>query len=219
MVTQKQIVRRIIEVAYKSQCGHIGSALSIVPLLERYYKHSKREGDILILSKGHGVLALYAFMEAYGELENWHLDRYLDNGTELFGLADPRVRGISTATGSLGHGICIAAGLALAFKKQKKLNKVYCIVGDGEAQEGSYHEAIHFSVAQELHTNLEIWIDNNGFQAMGKTDDISKYYQENPFVFSFKTKKGNGISFMENNNEWHYRRLDEFNYKRALLEC
>jgi transketolase len=170
----------VLNMAYHGATVHVGCAFSIVELLAVLYRSHLRvdpanpeapERDYLVLSKGHGVMAQYACLHELGWLSKDDLARYFQNGTRLKGLADAHVPGIEASTGSLGHGMSVAAGLALAAQLNKTDQKVYVIVGDGELNEGPIWEAALFASHFKL-DNLVVIVDKNGFQAMGSTDEV-----------------------------------------------
>jgi transketolase len=178
---QPQTLRRhIIEMAFAGQTVHSPCALSIVELLAAIYggwlRYDPRDPkaasrDRLVLSKGHGVMALYACFREIGWMSAEDLRRYNQAGTLFHGLAECHVPGIETSTGSLGHGLPVATGMALGLKRLGQGGKVACIVGDGEFNEGPNFEAMLFAAHQGL-DNLTLIIDANQFQAMGRTEDV-----------------------------------------------
>lgn len=255
-------IRRIIlDMAYAGSTVHIGCAFSIVELLAVLYRNHLRLDrdnpaaagrDYLVLSKGHGVMAQYACLQELGWLRDDELKQYFQNGTRLKGLADAHVPGVEATTGSLGHGLSVAVGLALGAKLKQSDQLCYALVGDGELNEGSIWEAGMFAAHFKL-DNLVVIVDQNGFQAMGSTDEVmglgniaAKFeafgfdsltidghdehaidgaYQEmkmltngKPKVIVARTVKGKGVSFMENDNIWHYTRLTTETHTRAVSE-
>jgi transketolase len=178
----KHLRRRIFETAVSGGAGHIASAFSIVEILAALYfenvlkydasNPSWSERDRFVLSKGHGTLALYVVLCEAGFFSRDVLDSYLKRGSVLGGEADPlRVPGVEALTGSLGHGLPDAAGMALAFKIRNEDNHVFVLVGDGEAEEGSIWEAAMFIAAQGL-SNVTVIFDQNRVQKMGDTESI-----------------------------------------------
>jgi transketolase len=171
----------ILEMAYCGSTVHIGCALSIVDLLAVLYRnHLRYPGndpravgrDYLVLSKGHGVMAQYACMHELGWLDHeTHIKGYFKDGSELKGLSDSRVKGLEVTSGSLGHGFSIAVGIALGLKRLGAEQKVYVIVGDGEINEGPVWEGMLVAAHHRL-DNLMLIVDANGFQAMGRTDEV-----------------------------------------------
>jgi transketolase len=174
------IRKAILDMAYSGATVHIGCAFSIVELLAVLYrKHllldrsnpTSPTRDYIVLSKGHGVMAQYACLHELGWLTDDDMGQYFKNGTRLKGLADAHIPGVEATTGSLGHGLSVAAGLALAVKLNKTSQTCYVLVGDGELNEGPIWEAALFAAHFKL-DNLVVIVDKNGFQAMGTTDEV-----------------------------------------------
>lgn len=172
--------RTVLEMAYVGSTVHIACAFSIIELLTVLYRYHLRypgndpraEGrDYLVLSKGHGVMAQYACMHELGWLEDSDIQSYFKDGTVLKGLSDSRVVGLEVTSGSLGHGFSVGVGIALGLKRKGVDQRVYAIVGDGELNEGPIWEGSLVAAHRRLN-NLMIIVDKNGFQAMGKTDDV-----------------------------------------------
>lgn len=256
------IRRDLIEAGYRcGESAHFGGGLSLVDLLAVLYGRHLRfdprnprwaERDIFILSKGHGVLGYFATLKNVGLMPENIFQTFQQNGSHL--IAHPVMNldfGIESSNGSLGQGLSFAAGIALAFKKKKKPQKVYVLLGDGECNEGSVWEAAMFAVQYAL-DNLIAIVDVNGFQNDGAVATVSQqgnmqakwdafgwqaltvnghdlgqidaaYCQAGtphgqPTVVVAHTVKGKGISFMENNNDWHHNRLTEANYRAALAD-
>lgn len=181
----------VIKVCIKNEAGHIAPSLSCVDILVALYysamnyrpKDPLWEGrDRLIFSKAHGGYALYAILADNGiiPLEEWR--NFYTKDSSLLGCIEIRSEyGLEAGCGSLGHGLPIATGVALGAKLQKKQYRTFCLVGDGELQEGSNWEALQFAVKHGL-GNLIIIIDCNRLQAMDfiinimdrKTKDIFK---------------------------------------------
>lgn len=219
-LSHKNLRKIVLTMAYKSQSGHIGCALSIIPILSDIFSRIGKD-DIFILSKGHGVMALYAVYLETGKIKQEQLDEYLKDGTNLHGLAEFDIAGVSS--GSLGHGLPVAVGIALAKKVRGEPGTVYCLVGDGEMQEGSCYEAMSFAIMHNLtgpsflDPKISVFVDKNNLQAMGQTKDLS-IYTEWAGCQEVETIKGLGVSFMEHNNEWHYKRLTKELYEQAMRE-
>jgi transketolase len=173
--------RHILGMAFRGQTVHSPCALSIVEILSvlygggnlRFNPSDPRDAgrDVLLLSKGHGVMALYGCLREIGWLSEADLQRYNQDGTLLHGLAESKVPGIEAATGSLGHGFPVATGMAFGLKRLGKDSKVFCIVGDGEINEGSNWEACLFAAHHGL-DNLTLIVDANQFQAMGRSEEV-----------------------------------------------
>ena len=176
----KNIRRTILDMAYSGSTVHIGCAFSIVELLGVLYRnHLKIDPklpdsptrDYMVLSKGHGVMAQYACLKELGILSDIDINNYFKNGTRLKGLADTHVPGVEVTSGTLGHGMSVGVGLALAAKLNGTSQYCYVIVGDGELNEGAIWEAALFASQFKL-DNLIVIVDENGFQAMGSTNEV-----------------------------------------------
>jgi transketolase len=171
--------RTILEMAFHGSTVHVGCAFSIVEILAVLYRSHLRLGDrpdaperdYLVLSKGHGVMAQYACLRELGWLNDDQVRGYFGDGTILKGLSDAHVPGLEVTSGSLGHGLSVGVGLALAAKRKGTGQRVFAIVGDGESNEGAIWEALLFASHFGL-DNLLVIIDANGFQAMGTTDEV-----------------------------------------------
>lgn len=161
--------------------GHIGGAMSVVEVLTLlYYRRmnidpanpAKPDRDLLVLSKGHAGPALYATLATKGYFPKDWLLTLNHGGTRLPSHCDrTKTPGIDMTTGSLGQGLSAACGLAVASRMDAKPNTVYCIIGDGESDEGQNWEAAMFAAHYRL-SNLVAFTDCNGMQIDGTTDDI-----------------------------------------------
>ena len=159
----------------------MGSAMSIVEILMVLYdkfinfdsKNPKKENrDRLILSKGHGCLALYAILADKGFFPKEILNSTSKAGSILGGHPEYlKVPGVEASTGALGHGLPIAVGMSLAAKIKRKKHKIYVVVGDGEINEGSIWEAA-LSASKHNLSNLKVFIDYNKIQSYGFTKDV-----------------------------------------------
>lgn len=259
--SSKEIRLRILEIAFSGQTVHIPSAFSIVEIIRvlhlkhlRYPegRHDSKERDYLVLSKGHGVMALYPILEARGWIEQRELSNYFQDGSQLPGLCEASIPGCEANSGSLGQGVGVAAGLALAIELRGSTQKVFCVVGDGELNEGSAFEALSF-IGQRKFLHFALVVDLNGLQAMGATEEVisqdgldqilrglgfhvlsvnghdegalSEIFRSfvdgeflAPVAILARTVKGKGVSFMEEQNAWHYKRLDSETMKEATRE-
>ena len=245
-----RVRRRLVQMHFESGVGHIGGNLSSIDamwLLHHEYLRSER--DQFILSKGHSAGALYVTLWSKGVLSDDDLKRFHKDETDL--PTHPPVSGIPGilfATGSLGHGLSLAAGAALAKKLNSDDGHVYCMTSDGEWQEGSTWEALIFLCHHKL-MNLTILVDHNTLQGFGSTDAVASMnpladklhgfaitihsvdghdldeirtaldaHSSQPKLIILNTTKGNGVSFMEKQMGWHYLPLNEDQYKQALSE-
>lgn len=177
-ITSREIRRIIIEESRRANVGHIGSALSIADIIATLFAHELRHGgssdslrDRFILSKGHAALALYAALHLKGVLTRNELETYCQDGSMLGVHPEHHLSGIDFSTGSLGHGLSIGAGAALAARMKAHDYRVFVLVSDAECNEGSLWEAVMFAGHHRL-SNLVAIVDNNGQQALGKTKDI-----------------------------------------------
>ena len=171
----------VLEMIYKSKSSHIGSAFSIIDILACLYFEIMKinpadccdiNRDFFILSKGHAAAALYATLCRRGYFDRQDLDHYGESGTKLSGhVIKNCLPGVEISAGSLGHGLPIAGGMALAAKKDGKSNRVFCLMGDGECNEGSVWEAVIFAGHHRL-GNLYGIVDFNNQQGMGRASEI-----------------------------------------------
>lgn len=176
--TAQNIRRIILEQSKRASVGHIGSALSVADILAVLYGRVLRvervddhERDRFVLSKGHAALALYAALHIKGWIDERTIATFCADGTALGVHPDAVVPGVDYSTGSLGQGLGVAAGLALAARKQGSQRRVFVLLSDAECNEGSVWESIAFAAHHRL-TNLVAIVDANGQQALGYTDDI-----------------------------------------------
>jgi len=257
----KKLRRTVIDMAYAGSAVHIGCAFSIIEILATLYSNHLRfpggnmlaeNRDYLVLSKGHGVMAQYACMRELGWLPDNAFINYFSDGSELNALSDSRVSGLEVTSGSLGHGFSVGVGLAMGAKLSRSDQKTYVIVGDGEINEGAIWEGALFAAHHQLQ-NFMVIIDDNGFQAMGRSCDVldlgsiqskfesfgfnatsidghdetaiseainrlQKSSSTAPKAIIAKTVKGKGVSFMENNNSWHYTRLNADTHAKSIAE-
>lgn len=172
--------KTVLEMAFAGSTVHIGCAFSIIELLAVLYRQHLRypqenprseNRDYLVLSKGHGVMAQYACMREKGWLTDADIANYFADGSQLKGLSDSRIAGLEVTSGSLGHGFSVGVGIALGLKKLAKEQKVFTIVGDGELNEGAIWEGALVAAHHRL-DNMMLIVDENGFQAMGTTEDV-----------------------------------------------
>ena len=198
--------KRILEIAYKHKLSHLGSYLSAVGIIDEIYK-SKNKEDIFILSSGHAALALYVVLEKYEDKNAEEL--FLKHGGHPHRDEDD---GIYCSTGSLGLGITVAVGRALANKNKK----VYVLISDGESAEGSVWESLRFIQENNL-SNIEIYVNVNGYAAYDKVD--TKYLVDRLKAFlpsiNIKYTNVNQYPFLRGLNA-HYHIMSEEDYKSTL---
>jgi transketolase len=273
MVTREQALERIAVTAKSMRCralgmalragpngAHLGAGLSTIEILATLYgavmKIDARnpqweDRDRFILSKGHGSLGYYTALFESGLISSEDLDAFEVNGGDFSGQPAMNMdKGIEFSSGSLGHGLSLGIGVALAGKRKQKTYRTFVLMGDGECNEGSVWEAAmsasHFSLSQ-----LTAIIDANKLQSDGPNADIlnmadmvSKWRSfgwntvdidghdlaslydtfaatnttDRPIAVIANTVKGKGVSFMENNNDWHHNRLSKEDYEAAMTE-
>jgi len=252
------IRQKIIEIAFKNKGSHIGCSLGIVEILVSLYFNvlkidpqipDGKKRDRFILSKGHACLALYATLAKRGFFAEEKLDSYFTNGSNIAGhITLGSLPGLEATAGSLGHGLSIGLGIAIAETYQKTGAKVFVLAGDGECEEGSVWEAIMYAGNHNIN-NLILIIDYNNLQIMGKPSEISgldnladkikafgwntvsvnghnidelnailSQKNNRPLAVIAKTTKGKGVSFMENQAEWHSKPLNDEDYQKAMEE-
>ncbi len=172
------LVRQLIlEQSKRANLGHIGSALSIADIVAMLYDGVLRldgpreDADRFVLSKGHAVLAQYCALAATGRISLEQLDTFCDDGTELSGHPEHTFEHVDFTTGSLGHGLSLGTGAALAAKVQGSSRRTFVLMSDAECNEGSVWEAAMFAGHHRL-GNLVAILDFNGQQALGYTRDV-----------------------------------------------
>lgn len=240
----RDIRRHCLTMAHRTQSSHLASCLSAADILADLYGGIMRvrpeepdwpDRDRLIVSCGHKAMAVYAALAEVGFFPVGRLAEYPKHPFEGHVCRD--VPGVEWSTGSLGHGLPVAVGIAMA----RPDVRVFCLLSDGDMEEGSTLEAIAVAGECKLR-NLVAVVDANGWTATKRTNnkafvdyellfhdaewDIDIWPQfwfehfdgHNPIVRIYHTKKGAGISFMEDSNEFHYRAPNGEEYKRALLE-
>jgi transketolase len=171
------IRRIVVEQSKRANVGHIGSALSIADILAALYggvlnlPAARPQRDRLVLSKGHASLALYAALELTGHVPSGTTDTYCTDGTLLGVHPERDLDGVDFCTGSLGHGLPMAVGAALAARLEPSPRRVFVLMSDAELNEGSVWEAVMFAAHHRL-SNLVVILDLNGQQATGYTKDV-----------------------------------------------
>ena len=192
----------IVHMLTYAKSSHLGGALSMTDILTVLYhgifdiekiKNKDHLRDYFILSKGHAAAGLYATLMSVGLISEQLVTSYNKINTGLCGhpIKDA-YPGIEASTGSLGQGLPMAVGIALALKKDNTANKVVCLVGDGECQEGSIWESLIFAVRYKLN-NLVVIVDYNKLQGLGRSSEImTGSLEEKCKAFCYKTITING---------------------------
>lgn len=257
----KKLRKRIIETSFKAKIPHLGSCLSCIDLLVYLYwmemkidpsKPNDPYRDRFVLSKGHGAPALFQVL-AEKDFFPLNLLKTFGSPGSFFHEHPPKpgfINGIEAATGSLGHGLPMALGMALASKITNKNYSTYVVLSDGECNEGSIWEAAMLASGLMV-SSLTIFIDFNKWQATGRSKEIMaldplvdkwkafgwdayeinghNFYEINqalnaakltdkPSAIIANTIKGKGVSFMEDNNNWHYKTPSEEEFLKAIKE-
>lgn len=246
-----------LKMVHHARSSHIGGCLSIADLLAVLYggvlnvepcNPSLPNRDRFILSKGHASAILYAVLAERGFIPLEQLDTFYQNGSHLLGHVTHTIKGVEVSAGSLGHGLPIGCGMALA---GKGFYRVFVLLSDGECDEGSTWEAVLFASHHKLN-NLVAIVDYNKIQSFGRVGDVLSLYplgrkwssfgwavreidghnrseidttlESVPFVSTkpscviAHTVKGKGISFLENTLLSHYISLSEIQYNQAMSE-
>lgn len=258
----KQVRCHLVTMSHHAQAAHLGSALSCVDILVSAYwasglaldpaREHDRLRDRVILSKGHAAAALYAVLAVKGFFPENELLTYGCYKTCL--PEHPKkhcVPGVEVATGSLGHGLSLGVGMALAARIQQRSSRSLVIVSDGECNEGSLWEAAMFAPAHGLDRVMAV-VDFNRWQATGRSEEIMSLQpladkwrafgwdtaevdghdlralsevmsalpngSGKPVAVIAHTVKGKGVSFMEDDNNWHYRSPNAEELRIALEE-
>ena len=194
------IRRMFLSMHHRARAGHIGTGLSCIDLLVFLYRRYLAAGDVFILSKGHGVSALYATLHHVGRLPAEVLATYYEDGTLL--AAHPVARAIDeipAATGSLGHGLPNACGVAFSHRTQLLTTaRAVCLLSDGDCNEGSTWEAAAFASHHRL-SNLTVVVDRNGLQGFGTSTEVldMEPFADKWRAFGFDVREIDGHDFRE----------------------
>ncbi len=233
----RELRKKVLDLSLDSGLAHLAGSFSMIELLVSIYDHILKEEDKFILSKGHACLPYYAILRERGYNPQLH------GHPEL----DPE-NGIHCTTGSLGHGLPIAVGMAMARKFKKQNGRIYVMMSDGECQEGTTWESSLIASRFKL-DNLTAIVDNNKIQATDwvykilPLGDLRKKFEsfgwyvveinghdfneiipalrETPktnYMIIANTKKGKGVSYIENNPEWHAKKPTQERLAKAYEE-
>jgi transketolase len=241
------VKRQLLSMHYHNRVGHLGGNLSAIDAMMVLHHEIMGKHDRFILSKGHSAGAYYVTLWSLGLITESELATFHKDDTRLSG--HPPARGIPQilfSTGSLGHGLSLAAGLGLAARLKGEVHRIFCLTSDGEWQEGSTIEALVFACHHRL-SNLTILVDHNGLQGFGSTaeiaamdplSDILSGYNidlrrcnghdlqalrdtvspssNRPLLVIMDTCKGHGVPDFEGRMESHYLPLTELQYQAAI---
>ena len=250
----KNLKRIILETACKTKEGHIPSAFSILDILYVLYDSvlnvdpkdpEKVDRDYLLVSKGHSAIGLYAVLADQGFFPMSELGTFGHFNSRLGGHPDcNKVLGVEASTGSLGHGLPIAVGMAMGLGYRNEQQRVFCIIGDGELNEGSMWEAILLAGEHKC-KNLTCIVDYNhsidrsirwgdltekfkafgwetcevdGHDHMALVEAFQQNDREKPLAVVANTIKGKGCKSMENEPGWHHRSPNEEELAQLLKE-
>jgi transketolase len=239
--------RQLFRMHYRNRVGHLGGNLSALDAMMVLHHELMGKADRFVLSKGHSAGAYYVTLWSLGLIPDVELTTFHQDDTRLSG--HPPAQGIPQilfSTGSLGHGLSLAAGLGLAARLKGEAHRVFCLTSDGEWQEGSTVEALIF-VCHHALSNLTVLVDHNRLQGFGSTADVATMdplshklsgfdvdlrqceghdlqalratlapLSNRPIVVIMETCKGNGVPDFEGRLESHYLPLTETQYRAAM---
>jgi transketolase len=242
----KIIRKNIIETSHSQKSGHIASSFSILEILYVLYKDVLTDNDQFVLSKGHAALGFYAVLNSLGKITDDELSSFASYDSNLGGHPDRnKIKDVFASAGSLGHGLPISVGVALSRKIQNQPGKIYCLVGDGECNEGSIWESALLASHLNLE-NLVCIVDNNRSQTRsvetnnieekflsfgwetivvdGHDTDLLKTAFKNiknlrPVCVIANTVKGYGIESIQNDAfSWHHRAPTDKEFENMMSE-
>ena len=259
--TAREIRINIIKMLTEAGSGHPGGSLSIADILTVLYFHKMRhdpknpkwdQRDRFVLSKGHGVPTQYAVLAKSGYFSEEELMSLRKTGSRLQGHPDrSKLPGLEASTGSLGQGLSIAVGMAVAGKMDKENYRIYCMVGDGESQSGQIWEAAmcaakykldnltaildynkiqlddRVNIVMEIEPVKDKWrsfgwnvmeIDGNDIPKIIDALDDAEKVKGNPTIIIAHTIKGKGVSYMEDNVDWHGKAPSKELAEQAIRE-
>ncbi len=257
-----ELRKDILEMMQKSKAGHVGGDLSVIDILTTLYfdvmnvtpeNFHDPNHDRFLLSKGHCADALFCVLGEKGFFDKQEaIDTFSKYNSKFIGHPNTEVNGVEINSGSLGHGLSVGVGMALAAKMDDLSYRTYVVLGDGEMAEGSNYEAM-MAASQYSLDNLCATVDLNGLQISGTTDEVmstayltEKFksfgwnvidvsdgndceqlkaayelaagYKGKPSVVIAHTVKGKGVSFMENQKQWHHGVMTDEQYAIAVKD-
>jgi len=250
-----ELRRKIVDMVVAGKDGHIPSAFSILDIITLLYRDVLRfdasnplwkDRDYFILSKGHGCLALYVNLHRHGFITDHDIEMFCKQGGILGEHPDrTKVPGAEASTGSLGHGLSFAVGIALGLQIQKMNNRLFILLGDGECQEGTVWEAANVARNRDLGNlcaivdwnqsamqllpiddmpkkweafgwNVQVVDGHNESEILGAINNVAFQTRGIPSVIVAKTIKGKGVSMLEGHGIWHHRIPNELEYGQIM---
>lgn len=238
---------KVLDMVYKAKSSHIGSNFSVIDILAVLFNKIDINDSKIILSAGWKAAAFYYFLAKAGYFPEEWLDTYNQEGSKLIGLTEPGVPGVLFAGGSMQMGIPAAVGLALSKKLKGHDDPIYCICSDGEMAGGMVWESALIAAHHKLNNLVLLVDNNRlqamgptdkilkveslaeKFYAFGfytwacnghdyrEIEEALTEPHDKPMVVLFNTVKGKDVAFMENNNLWHYKDIDDEHYNLAKL--
>ena len=211
---------RILEISQQVSALHAAGAFSSVEIVDCIYnglmkKNSGNDSDIFLMSKGHGCMIQYAVLESLGKLSRTDLDLYCKAGGILGCHPDFGNPGIEASTGSLGHGLAMAIGMAYVEQRIRCLDGIiYVVISDGELQEGSTWEAMMMAANLKL-SNLVVLLDHNGYQSFGKTKETHPAFY--PIVEKVEAFGFEGVEVDGHNCEEIYNAISGRKCKKPFM--
>lgn len=241
----KEVRRKALTMIHRAQTAHTASNFSVTDLAVVLYENLKAE-DRVVWSKGWAAATTYVLLARKGFFPESDLEKFPNK--PYINLVEIGVNGVETTGGSMGHGLPVALGIALGQKMAGVPGRVYCIMSDGEMDEGTTWESVMIGAHHNV-DNVTVLIDRNTWQAMGRTEDVLRLepleekwkvwgwdaqrvnghdYQAlekalfapsvKPKVIVCDTIKGKGVSFMEDSLVFHYKYVDDETYEKAMKE-
>ena len=241
----KDTRRKVLSMVFKAQTSHIASNFSVIDIASVLYENLGKKDEV-VWSKGWAAASIYYFLVKQGKIPAEDLEKF---GTAPYiGLAETSVPGVLCSGGAMGHGLPIAVGMAIGKKRAREEGMIYCIMSDGEMQEGTTWESALIA-GHNKPNNLTVLIDYNKWCAMGRTNEVANVepfedkwrafgfdvqringhnYQEierallktsdKPRAIICDTVKGKGVSFFEDHLLFHYKYVEKDEYEKAMAE-
>ena len=239
---------KVLQLIFKAQTSHVGSNFSCIEIFVALFNKIDLDKDVFVLSAGWKAATLYYFLYRAGRITEEQLNSYCQDGSEFIGLAEPIIPEIRIAGGSMGLGFPGAVGIAMAKKLKGEKGQVYCLMSDGEQAIGTTYESALIAAHHGLTNLTVIvdnnrlqamgpvsqivclqqleqiwwslgwnwsWVNGHDIQELIGVLDTPN---DKPHVIIANTTKGKGVSFMENENMYHYKAPSEQEYNLAMSE-